>query len=121
MRNAIVIIFSRGVLQPSGIRRFGNGLSQLSPLRPVLGNGDPLIEILRNALTFAPDDKGSDDEDPEDDSSNDEGDDEEPADNTTSFGFLKLLEVNIDTSEEALDELAGSKFAGSIVCLINQS
>jgi len=27
-------------------------VSQLSPLRPVLGNGDPLIEILRNALTF---------------------------------------------------------------------
>ena len=52
MRNAIVIIFSRGVLQPSGIRRFGNGISQLSPLRPALGNGDPLIEILRNALTF---------------------------------------------------------------------
>ena len=52
MRNAIVIIFSRGVLQPSGIRRFGNGVSQLSPLRHVLGNGDPLIEILRNALTF---------------------------------------------------------------------
>ena len=51
MRNAIVIIYSRGVLQPSGIRRFGNGVSQLSPLRPVLGNGDPLIEILRNALT----------------------------------------------------------------------
>ena len=40
MRNAIVIIYSRGVLQPSG-RRFGNGVSQLSPLRPVLGNGDP--------------------------------------------------------------------------------
>jgi hypothetical protein len=52
LRNAIVIIFSRGVLQPSGIRRFGNGVSQLSPLRPVLGNGDPLIENLRNALTF---------------------------------------------------------------------
>ena len=48
----MVIIFSRGVLQPSGIWRFGNGVSQLSPLRPVLGNGDPLIEILRNALTF---------------------------------------------------------------------
>jgi len=32
LRNAIVIIFSRGVLQPSGIRRFGNGVSQLSPL-----------------------------------------------------------------------------------------
>ena len=52
LRNAIVIIYSRGVLQPSGIRRFGSGVSQLSPLRPVLGNGDPLIEILRNALTF---------------------------------------------------------------------
>ena len=52
LRNAIAIIFSRSVLQPSGIRRFGNGVSQLSPLRPVLGNGDPLIEILRNSLTF---------------------------------------------------------------------
>ena len=55
MRNVIVIIYSRGVLQPSGIRSFGNGVSQLSPLRPVrpvLGNGNPLIEILRNALTF---------------------------------------------------------------------
>ena len=52
LRNAIVIIYSRGVLQPSGIRRFGNGVSQLSPLRPVLGNGDPLSEILRIALTF---------------------------------------------------------------------
>ena len=54
MRIAIVIIFSRGVVQPSGIRRFGNGVSQLSPLRPVLGNGDgdPLIEILQNAFTF---------------------------------------------------------------------
>ena len=53
MRNAIVIIYSRGVLQPSGIRRFGNGVSQLFPLRPVLGNGngDPLIEFLRNSLT----------------------------------------------------------------------
>ena len=46
-RNAIVIIYSRDVLQPSGIRRFGNGVSQLSPLRPALGNGDPLIEFLR--------------------------------------------------------------------------
>jgi len=52
LRDAIVIIYSRGVLQPSGIRRFGNGVSQLSPLRPVLGNGDPLIEFLQNALTF---------------------------------------------------------------------
>jgi hypothetical protein len=30
LRNAIVIIYSRGVLQPSGIRGFGNGVSQLS-------------------------------------------------------------------------------------------
>ena len=45
MRNAVVIIYSQGVLQASGIRRFGNGVSQLSPLRPVLGNGDPLIEL----------------------------------------------------------------------------
>ena len=52
MCNAIVIIYSRGVLQPSGIRRFCNRVSTLSPLRPDLGNGDPLIEILRNALTF---------------------------------------------------------------------
>jgi len=52
LRNAIAIIFSRGVPQPSGIRRFGNGVSKLSPLRPVLGNGDLLIEILQNALTF---------------------------------------------------------------------
>jgi hypothetical protein len=52
LRNIIVIICSRGALQPSGIRRFGDGVSQLSPLRPVLGNGDPLIENLRNALTF---------------------------------------------------------------------
>ena len=52
LRKAIVIIFSRGVLQPSGIRRFGNGVSQLSPLRTVFGNDDPLIEFLLNALTF---------------------------------------------------------------------
>ena len=52
MRNANLIIYSKGALQPPGIRRFGIGVSQLSPLRPALGNGDPLIEILRNALTF---------------------------------------------------------------------
>ena len=52
LRNAIAIISSPGALQPSGIKRFGNGVSQLSLLRPVLGNGDPLIEILRNAFTF---------------------------------------------------------------------
>ena len=53
MRNyTIVIIYSRSVLQPPGIRRFGNGVSKLPPLRPVLGNGDPFTEFLRNALTF---------------------------------------------------------------------
>ena len=52
LRNAIVIIYSRGVLQPSGIRRFGNGVSQLSTLRPVFGNGDPLTEFLQNALAI---------------------------------------------------------------------
>jgi hypothetical protein len=52
LRNQISIIYSRGVLWPLGIRRFGNGVSQLSPLRPILGNGVPLIELLRNALTF---------------------------------------------------------------------
>ena len=36
LQKEIVMIYSRGVLQPSGIRRFGNGLSLLSPLRPVL-------------------------------------------------------------------------------------
>jgi len=28
------------------------GVSMLSPLRPVLGNCEPLVEILVNALTF---------------------------------------------------------------------
>ena len=48
----IVIVYSRGFLQPPGIKRlgFGIGVSLLSPLlRPVLGNGDPLIELLGNA------------------------------------------------------------------------
>jgi len=52
LRNSIVIIYSRGALQPSDIMSFGNGVSQLSPLRPVLGNGVPLIELIGNALTF---------------------------------------------------------------------
>ena len=49
---AVVIVYSRGVLQPSGIRRFGIGVSLLSPLWSVLRNGEPLIELLGNALTF---------------------------------------------------------------------
>jgi len=52
LHKAIVIVYSRDVLQPSGIRSFGIGVSLLSPLRPVLGNGEPLTELLGNALTF---------------------------------------------------------------------
>jgi hypothetical protein len=59
LRNAIVIIYSRGVLQLLGIRRFENCVGLLSPLRPAVGNGDPLeleflrpSKSLRNALTF---------------------------------------------------------------------
>jgi len=53
LRNAVVIIYSRGVLQPSGIRRFGNGVSQLSPLQPVLGNGDPLSKSFEMPLLLS--------------------------------------------------------------------
>jgi len=52
LHKAIVIVYSRSALQPSGIRRFGIGVSQLSPLWPVLRNGKPFIELLGNALTF---------------------------------------------------------------------
>ena len=52
MRNAIAISFSRGVLQPSGIRRFGNGVSQLSPLRPVLGELE--LELIQTQMTQKP-------------------------------------------------------------------
>jgi hypothetical protein len=51
LHRAIVIVYSRGVLQPSGTRRFENKVSKLPPLRPVLGNGDPLTKLLGNALT----------------------------------------------------------------------
>jgi hypothetical protein len=47
LRHAIAVICSLGFLQPSDIRRYGNGASQLSPLRSVLGNSDPLIELIR--------------------------------------------------------------------------
>jgi len=54
LRKEIIIDYSRRVLRPSGIRRSGMGVSLLSPLRPVLGNGngEQLIELLRYALTF---------------------------------------------------------------------
>ena len=53
LHNTIVTIYSQVVHQPSsGIRRSGMGVSLLSPLRPVLGNGESLIELLGNALTF---------------------------------------------------------------------
>ena len=46
LHKTIVMVYSRSVLQPSGIRRFGVGVSQLSPLWPVLRNGKPFIELL---------------------------------------------------------------------------
>jgi len=52
LHKAILIVYSRDVLQPSGIRRFGIGVILLYPLWPVLRNGEPLIELLGNALTF---------------------------------------------------------------------
>jgi len=54
LHKAIVLnVYSRDILQPSGIRRVGIGVSLLSPLWPVLRNGEPLIiELLGNTLTF---------------------------------------------------------------------
>jgi len=52
LHKAILIVYSRGVLQPSDIKRFRMGVSLLSPLRPVHGNGEPLTELLGNALTL---------------------------------------------------------------------
>ena len=51
LRNAIVTIYSQVVHQPSGIRRFWFGVSLLSPLRPILRNGNPLLKFLENAFT----------------------------------------------------------------------
>jgi len=48
---AIVTMYSQVVHQPSGIRRFWFGVSLLSPLRPILRNGNPLLKFLGNALT----------------------------------------------------------------------
>ena len=50
MHKAIVIVYSRDVLQLSGIRGFGIGVSLMSPLRPALRNGEPLTELLGNFL-----------------------------------------------------------------------
>jgi len=51
LHNAIVTIYSQVVHQPSGIRRFWFGVSLLSPLRPILRNGNPLLKFLGNAFT----------------------------------------------------------------------
>ena len=51
MHNAIVTIYSQVVHEPSGIRRFWFGVSLLSPLRPILRNGNPLLKFLGNAFT----------------------------------------------------------------------
>jgi len=52
LHKEVVIVYTRDVLKPSGIRRFGIGVSLLSQLWPVLRNGEPLIELLGNTLTF---------------------------------------------------------------------
>jgi len=44
-------MYSPVVHQPSGIRRFWFGVSLLSPLRPILRNGNPLLKFLGNAFT----------------------------------------------------------------------
>jgi len=46
-----VTIYSQVIHQPSGIRRFWFGVSLLSPLWPILRNGNPLLKFLGNALT----------------------------------------------------------------------
>ena len=47
-----VTIYSQVVHQPSGIRRFWFGVSRLlSPFRPILRNGNPLLKFLGNAFT----------------------------------------------------------------------
>ena len=51
LNNEIVTIYSQVVDQPSGIRRFWFGVSLLSPLRPILRNGNPLLKFLGNAFT----------------------------------------------------------------------
>jgi len=51
LHNAIVTIYTQVVHQPSGIRRFWFGVSLLSPLRPILRNGNPLLKFLGNAFT----------------------------------------------------------------------
>ena len=51
MHKAIVKIYSQVVHQPSGIMKLWFGVSLLSPLRPVLRNGNPLLKFLGNAFT----------------------------------------------------------------------
>jgi len=45
LHKVIVIVYTRGVLQPSGNRRFGIGVSLLSPLR--MDNGEPIIGLFK--------------------------------------------------------------------------
>ena len=52
LHKEISIVYSRGALQTSGIRRFGIKVSLLSPLRPILRDVNPLLKFLGNALTF---------------------------------------------------------------------
>jgi len=51
LHNAIVTIYSQVFHQPSGIRSFWFGVRLLSPLRPILRNGNPYLKFLGNAFT----------------------------------------------------------------------
>ena len=51
LHNSILTIYSQVFHQPSGIRRFWFGVCLLSPLWPILRNGNPLLKFLRNAFT----------------------------------------------------------------------
>jgi len=46
-----VTIYTEVVYQPLGIWRFWFGVSLVSPLRPILRNGNPLLKLLENACT----------------------------------------------------------------------
>jgi len=49
----VAVVYSRDILKLSGIRRFGIGVGLLSSLRTALGNGEPRIGLLGNALLLS--------------------------------------------------------------------
>jgi hypothetical protein len=50
LHEEIVTIYSQVTHQPSGIRRIRFGVSLLSPIRPILRNGNPLLKFLGDAF-----------------------------------------------------------------------